>query len=113
MAGLDSRQVVDLYRGQLTFDGETVTVTRTSMPRGSVTFRVADLRAVEWKDAGRVVNGEVRFVVPGASDRAQTGSYWTRTDSDESRRYKLTFTAGQAAAVRELCDRIQAAAPAS
>jgi hypothetical protein len=104
------RRIVDVYGGQLVFDGLVVTLTRSLMPRGTVTFRATDVRAVEWRDAGRIRNGEVRFVVPGASDRPQTGGYHTRTADDERARYGLTFTGSQAASVRSLCEAVQAAA---
>lgn len=103
----DGKRIIDVYGGQLTFDGELITLTRATMPRGTVSFRAADVRAIEWKDARRMWNGEVRFTVPDASDRPQDGTYWTKTGSDERRRYTLTFTTGQAAPIRALCDDIE------
>lgn len=106
----DGKQIVDVYGGQLAFDGETVTLTTAFLPgRGTVAFRATDVRAVQWREAGRFTNGRARFVVPGASDLPQAGNYWTKTGKDERDRYELTFTVTQADVVRSLCDAIMAA----
>jgi hypothetical protein len=97
----------DGYMGQrITFDGQTVTVVKR---KKEVRFRAADVRAIQWKDARKWWNGEVKFVVPGASDVPQTGSYWTKTGKDEGYRYTITFLVEQAAAMRAVCDAIQRA----
>ena len=97
----------DGYMGQrITFDGQTVTVVKR---KKEVRFRAADVRAIQWKDARKWWNGEVKFVVPGASDAPQTGSYWTKTGKDEGHRYTITFLVEQSAAMRAVCDAIQRA----
>ncbi len=98
------------YGGRITFDGEIVTVTRRHFPeKGDVRFRASDVHAIIWKGARRFWNGEVRFVVPGASDVPQSGNYWTKTGKDERDRYALTFTVEQSETMRSLCDAIDGA----
>lgn len=95
------------YMGQrIIFDGQTITVVKR---KKEVRFRAADVRAIEWKNARKWWNGEIKFVVPGASDAPQTGSYWTRTGKDESYRYTVTFLVEQADTMRAVCDAIQRA----
>jgi hypothetical protein len=105
--GMSKLMEADGYMGQrITFDGQTVTVVKR---KKEVRFRAADVRAIQWKDARKWWNGEVKFVVPGASDAPQTGSYWTKTGKDEGYRYTITFLVEQAAAMRAVCDAIQRA----
>lgn len=81
------------YLGQkVTFDGKVVTVVRR---KKEVSFRATDVRTIQWREARKWLNGEVKFVVPGASDAPQTGNYWTKTGNDESRRYTVTFLVEQ------------------
>jgi hypothetical protein len=95
------------YMGtRIIFDGETVTVAKR---KKEVRFRAADVRAIHWKDARKWWNGEVRFVVPGASDSPQTGNYWTKTGKDERHHYTVTFLVDQADAMRAVCDAIERA----
>lgn len=103
----DGKRIVDVYGGRLAFDGELVTLTTAFMPRGTVTFRATDIRVVQWKDAKRMWNGTVQFDVPGASDRPQTANYYTKTGSDERRRYELSFMVDQAPVVSSLIDAIE------
>jgi hypothetical protein len=95
----------DGYLGQrITFDGQIITVMRR---KKEVRFRASDVRTIQWKDARKWWNGEVKFVVPGASDAPQTGNYWTKTGKDESHRYTVTFLVEQTDAMRAVCDAIQ------
>lgn len=97
----------DGYFGQrVTFDGQVVTVIHR---KKEVRFRAADVRTIQWRDARKWLNGEVKFIVPGASDAPQTGNYWTKTGKDESHRYTVTFLPEQAEAMRAICDAIQGA----
>lgn len=91
---------------RVVFDGETVTVVRRSK---QVSFHVSDLASIEWKDARKWLNGTVQFVVPGASDRKQTGNYYTKTGNDYSRQYSVTFLLEQSDAMRAVCDAIRQA----
>jgi hypothetical protein len=71
-----------------------------------VSFRVTDLASISVKDARKLWNGEVRFVVPGASDAPQRGNYWTKTGSDESHHYTVVYCVDQTDDMRAICDAI-------
>lgn len=100
----------DAYGGLLEFDGNAVTVTNTRWPdKGEVTFPVQSIAGITVRRPSRFRNGEIKFHVPGASDRRRSGSYWTKTADDESGRYTLYFTDEQEPAICALRDQIERA----
>ncbi|MEU6280909.1 DUF4429 domain-containing protein [Streptomyces sp. NPDC047028] len=63
------------YNGQVSFDGEYVTINRkgflarASVGKGVKRIHVSQITAVQWKPPGVFVNGFIQFTVPGGVER--------------------------------------------
>jgi hypothetical protein len=62
------------YSGTVTFDGESITITRTGLGRvtigkGQIRIPISHVAAVRWKPAGPLVNGYIHFSMPGSIDK--------------------------------------------
>ncbi|MEU3681471.1 DUF4429 domain-containing protein [Streptomyces sp. NPDC030592] len=91
--------------GQITFDGQNVTITREGF-LGRVTHGRSDKRiaitsisAVQWKPAGAMVNGFIQLSIGGADRQALKGSRTMNAAQDEN---SVVFTKKQQSAFEEL-----------
>jgi hypothetical protein len=87
------------HTGTLTFDGVMVTIERTGVARatlgtGSRAIPINHITAVQFKKAGRLVNGFIRFTLPGGvqSDGPRAGSQTLDAARDEN---AVVFTRAQ------------------
>jgi hypothetical protein len=79
------------YNGQVSFDGQYVTITRrgflarTSVGKGEKRLHVGQISAVQWKPAGAMINGFIQFTVPGGNERRSAfGRQTTDAAHDEN-----------------------------
>lgn len=78
------------YNGTVTFDGQSITITRTGLGRmtvgkGQIRIPVGSVTAVKWKPAGPVVNGYIHFSMLGNTDRrSRFGRQTTDVNRDEN-----------------------------
>src|SRR5262245_58161490 len=72
------------HNGQVTFDGNFVTITRkgflgrASVGKGEKRLPVATITSVQWKPPGSMVNGYISFTVAGATERRSKFGRQTR-----------------------------------
>ncbi|QKW23909.1 DUF4429 domain-containing protein [Kitasatospora sp. NA04385] len=79
------------HTGQVTFDGEYVTITRKgfvarmSVGKGEKRIHVSQITAVQWKPPGALVNGFIQFTLPGGTERRSGfGSQTSSATTDEN-----------------------------
>ncbi|MDB4872831.1 MAG: hypothetical protein JWL97_3835, partial [Gemmatimonadales bacterium] len=110
------------HNGQIQFDGQFVTITRrgflarTSVGKGDTRIHISQIAAVEWKPAGPLVNGFIRFAVAGSV--APMSSSGNRTQARVRDENSVIFTRQQRgafeqirAAIEQAVARSQAEAP--
>lgn len=85
--------------GQITFDGQYVTITRKGFlarathGKGEKRLHISQISAVQWKPAGALVNGFIQFTVPGGNEvRGRMGSQTSNAAKDEN---SVIFTKAQ------------------
>lgn len=85
--------------GQITFDGQYVTITRKGFlarathGKGEKRLHISQISAVQWKPAGAMVNGFIQFTVPGGNEvRGRMGSQTSNAAKDEN---SVIFTKAQ------------------
>jgi hypothetical protein len=94
------------------FDGQTITILRggpfgRSVGKGDTHIPLAHLTAVQFKPAGRVVNGFIQFIVgDGNERRSQVGRQTIDPTRDEN---SVVFSYGQREEFAGLRDAVQAA----
>ncbi|MFD8200010.1 DUF4429 domain-containing protein [Streptomyces sp. NPDC059701] len=87
------------HNGQITFDGQYVTITRkgilarTSVGKGEKRIHISQISSVQWKPAGPFVNGFIAFSAAGGNERRSTfGSQTYTAVTDEN---SVIFTTRQ------------------
>jgi hypothetical protein len=77
--------------GQVSFDGQYVTITRegflarVTTGKGTKRIPVAHISAIQWKRPGPLVNGFIQFTVPGGMEvRSAFGSQTSSAVRDEN-----------------------------
>lgn len=77
--------------GQITFDGQYVTITRkgflarSTHGKGEKRLHISQISAIQWKPAGPVMNGFIQFTVPGGNEvRGKLGSQTSNASKDEN-----------------------------
>ncbi|MFJ2017233.1 DUF4429 domain-containing protein [Streptomyces nodosus] len=92
--------------GEIHFDGQYVTIRhagflgRLSVGKGEKRLHVSQISAVQWKPAGRVVNGFIQFTIPGGNEvRSEFGKQTFDAAGDEN---SMVFTRQQAPAFEAL-----------
>lgn len=85
--------------GQVRFDDQYVTITRkgfaarATVGKGEKRLHISNITAVQWKPAGRLVNGFIQFTVPGGNEqRSAMGKQTVDAASDEN---SVVFTRRQ------------------
>lgn len=85
--------------GQITFDGQYVTITRKGFlarathGKGEKRLHISQISAIQWKPAGAMVNGFIQFTVPGGNEvRGRMGSQTSNAAKDEN---SVIFTKAQ------------------
>lgn len=101
------------HNGQVTFDGQYVTITRrgflarTSVGKGEKRIHISQISSVQWKPAGPFVNGFIQFATAGGNERrSKFGSQTSSAIHDEN---SVIFTTKHRAAFEELRKHIEAA----
>lgn len=101
------------HNGQITFDGQYVTITRrgflarTSVGKGEKRIHISQISSVQWKPAGPFVNGFIQFATAGGNERrSKFGSQTSSAIHDEN---SVIFTTKHRAAFEELRKHIEAA----
>ncbi|WP_158613190.1 MULTISPECIES: DUF4429 domain-containing protein [unclassified Frondihabitans] len=97
------------HNGQITFDGETVAITREGFfgrigqGRSTKSLPIRSIGAVQFKPASALVNGYLQFSVQGEVSQRnnQLGSRVTGAAADEN---SVIFTKKQQAEFQELAD---------
>ena len=105
---------VEGHGGTLTtFDGRTITIlrkgflARTTVGKGEKQIPLAHLTAVQFKPAGRLINGFIQFTVGGGIEpRSSFGHQTMDAVTDEN---SVVFTHAQSKAFEDLRDAVQAA----
>jgi Domain of unknown function (DUF4429)/Short C-terminal domain len=99
--------------GTIRFDGQTITILREgplgrlSVGKGDKHIPMANLKAVQFKPAGRVVNGFIQFTVGGGNEpRSRFGRQTIDPTKDEN---SVVFHYGQRKEFAGLRDAVQAA----
>ncbi|MYU20788.1 DUF4429 domain-containing protein [Streptomyces sp. SID8352] len=94
------------HTGQVTFDGQYVTITRrglvarTTVGRGEKRFHISQISSVQWKPAGLFFNGFIQFAAAGGNERrSQFGSQTADAVTDEN---SVVFTVRQKTAFEGL-----------
>ncbi|MET9617496.1 DUF4429 domain-containing protein [Kitasatospora indigofera] len=94
------------HTGQVSFDGEYVTVTRkgflarTSVGKGEKRIHISQITAVQWKPPGVLVNGFIQFTVAGGVEwRSGFGIQTSSAAKDEN---SVIIMKNQAPAFEEL-----------
>lgn len=94
------------HGGQITFDGQYVTITRkgflarATIGKGEKRLHISQISAVQWKPAGFAVNGFIQFTVPGGIERrSKRGSQTTQAAKDEN---SVVFTKAQQSSFEKL-----------
>jgi len=79
------------HNGQVTFDGEFVTISRKgglarmSVGKGDKRFPLSSIVAVQYKPPGAMVNGFISFTLPGGNEgRSKFGRQTTDAATDEN-----------------------------
>lgn len=91
--------------GQITFDGQYVTITREGFlgrvthGRSDKRISIAAISAVQWKPAGAMVNGFIQLSIGGSDRQALKGSRTKNAAQDEN---SVVFTKKQQSAFEEL-----------
>ncbi|MFJ3786308.1 DUF4429 domain-containing protein [Streptomyces sp. NPDC090093] len=92
--------------GQVSFDGEYVTITRKGLlaragvGKGEKRIHISQISAVQWKPPGALVNGFIQFTLPGGNERrSRFGSQSADAAKDEN---SVMVTRKQAPAFEEL-----------
>jgi len=87
------------HTGQVSFDGRFVTIARKgglarmSVGKGEKRIPVKAITAVQWKPAGKMINGFIQFTIAGGVERrSRPGSSTTGAVSDEN---SVVFTRKQ------------------
>lgn len=77
--------------GQITFDGQYVTISRkgflarATLGKGEKRLHISQISAIQWKPAGPLVNGFIQFTVPGGNElRGKLGSQTSNAAKDEN-----------------------------
>jgi hypothetical protein len=101
------------YNGTVRFDGQTITIlrkgamARLSVGKGEKHIPLAQLTAVQFKPAGRMVNGFIQFTVGGGNEpRSRFGRQTTDAAHDEN---SVVFHYAPRKAFEGLRDTVQAA----
>lgn len=101
------------HNGQITFDGQYVTITRrgflarTTVGKGEKRFHISQISSVQWKPAGPFVNGFIAFSAAGGNERrSRFGSQTASAVNDEN---SVLFTTRQKTAFEELRKHVEAA----
>lgn len=101
------------HNGQITFDGQYVTITRrgilarTSVGKGEKRFHISQISSVQWKPAGPFVNGFIAFSAAGGNERrSKFGSQTYSAVTDEN---SVLFTTRQKTAFEELRKAVEGA----
>lgn len=101
------------HNGQITFDGQYVTITRrgilgrTSVGKGEKRIHISQISSVQWKPAGPFVNGFIAFSAAGGNERrSRFGSQTASAVNDEN---SVIFTTRQKTAFEELRKHVEAA----
>ncbi|WP_405580695.1 DUF4429 domain-containing protein [Streptomyces sp. NBC_01092] len=87
------------HTGQVQFDGQFVTITRTgfgarlTVGKGEKRLHIAQISAVQWKPAGLMVNGFIQFTVPGGNE--QRSAFGSQTRSAVQDENSVVFTRKQ------------------
>ncbi|MFG3350284.1 DUF4429 domain-containing protein [Streptomyces sp. NPDC048018] len=92
--------------GQVSFDGEYVTITRKGLlaragvGKGEKRIHISQISAIQWKPPGVLVNGFIQFTLPGGNEqRSRFGSQTAEAAKDEN---SVMVTKKQAPAFEEL-----------
>ncbi|MFD7731275.1 DUF4429 domain-containing protein [Kitasatospora phosalacinea] len=99
--------------GQVTFDGEYVTITRKgfrarmTVGKGEKRIHVSQITAVQWKPPGMLVNGFIQFTVPGGIERRS--GFGSQTGSAAEDENSVLFLKNQAPAFEELREAVDEA----
>lgn len=101
------------FNGQVTFDGQFVTIhrkgfrARATVGKGEKRIPVQSIVAVQWKPAGPMVNGFIQFTVPGGNERRSAfGRQTADAVQDEN---SVVFTRGQRDGFEALRQAVEAA----
>ncbi|GLW58133.1 DUF4429 domain-containing protein [Kitasatospora phosalacinea] len=99
--------------GQVTFDGEYVTITRKgfrarmTVGKGEKRIHVSQITAVQWKPPGMLVSGFIQFTVPGGIERRS--GFGSQTGSAAEDENSVLFLKNQAPAFEELREAVDEA----
>lgn len=87
------------HTGQVTFDGQYVTITRKGLGarltvgKGEKRIHISQISGVQWKPAGLMVNGFIQLTIPGGNERRSSfGRQTTSAVQDEN---SVVFTKKQ------------------
>jgi hypothetical protein len=101
------------HNGQIGFDGQFVTITRrgflarASVGKGDTRIHISQIAAVEWKPAGPLVNGFIRFAAAGSvAPKSRSGNRTQAHGRDEN---SVIFTRQQRDAFEQIRDVIEQA----
>jgi hypothetical protein len=101
------------HTGSVRFDGEFITIirkgflARAGVGKGEKRIPIASVAAVQWKPAGRLVNGYIEFSISGGNEgRSRFGSATTDAARNEN---AVIFTRKQMSGFAELRSEIEAA----
>ncbi|MFF8500758.1 DUF4429 domain-containing protein [Streptomyces anulatus] len=99
--------------GQITFDGQYVTISRkgflarATLGKGEKRLPISQISAIQWKPAGPLVNGFIQFTVPGGTElRGRLGSQTSNAAKDEN---SVIFTKKQMPEFQKLRAELDAA----
>lgn len=99
--------------GSVSFDGSMVTISRKGLAgrvavgKGDKRIPVRSITAVQWKPAGRLVNGFIQFTLPGGNEvRSGLGSQTSTAVGDEN---SVVFTRRQMPAFEEIREAVEQA----
>jgi Domain of unknown function (DUF4429)/Short C-terminal domain len=99
--------------GTVTFDGQTVTITRkgfmarATVGKGTKSIPVHSITAIQWKPAGPITNGFIQFTVGGGVERRSAFGRQTRDAAQDEN--SVVFRTSHKAEFEELRDAVQAA----
>ncbi|MFC8065464.1 DUF4429 domain-containing protein [Streptomyces sp. NPDC057293] len=101
------------HNGQITFDGQYVTITRrgflarATVGKGEKRFHISQISSVQWKPAGPFVNGFIAFSAAGGNERrSRFGSQTSNAVNDEN---SVVFTSKHKGDFEELRKQVEAA----
>ncbi|WP_416477025.1 DUF4429 domain-containing protein [Streptomyces sp. LKA04] len=101
------------HNGQVTFDGQYVTITRkgflarATVGKGEKRFHISQISSVQWKPAGPFVNGFIAFSAAGGNERrSRFGSQTSNAVNDEN---SVVFTSKHKADFEKLRAAVEAA----